>query len=107
MLAKHLKVGFVPVRKPGKLPYTHISESYELEYGVNELQIHEDAIEEGDKVLIHDDLLATGGSALAAKRLVERLGGEVVSYSFIIELSFLNARAKLSNAAIHSLIVYE
>lgn len=106
MLADELKVGFVPIRKPGKLPFEFISESYELEYGVNELQMHTDAIHKGDKVLIHDDLLATGGSALAAARLVERLGGEVVFYSFIIELGFLDARAKLEDAAIGSLIVF-
>ena len=104
-LAEALNASFVPVRKPGKLPAETISESYELEYGVDSLEIHKDAIKKGDKVLIHDDLIATGGTALAASKLVERLGGEIIGYSFIIELSFLKGRAKLSNNKVESILI--
>lgn len=104
MLAKELGIGFVPVRKSGKLPFKTYKESYELEYGANQLEIHIDAIVPGDKVLIHDDLIATGGSALAAKRLVEKCGGEVVQYNFIIELDFLKGREALANTLTTSLI---
>ena len=106
MLALDLHAGFVPVRKPNKLPAEKISESYELEYGTDLLEIHKDAIQPGERVIIHDDLIATGGSAAATTRLVEKLGGEVVGYSFIIELSFLNGGEKLTqNVPVHSLIV--
>ena len=98
-VAHNLNAGFVPVRKPGKLPFKTIEQTYELEYGTDMLEIHSDAIPEGSKVLIHDDLIATGGSAEAATKLVERLGGEVVGYSFIMELSFLDGRQKLSEKA--------
>lgn len=91
-LAQDLNAAFVPVRKPGKLPHETISESYELEYGVDQMEIHKDAIFEGAKVLIHDDLIATGGTASAASKLVERLGGKVIGYSFIIEISALKGR---------------
>lgn len=96
-IASELKIPFVPVRKQGKLPYDTISISYELEYGKSVLEIHKDAIKKGDKVLIHDDLLATGGTAEAASKLVEDLGGVVIGYSFLIHLSFLPGMAKLSN----------
>ena len=104
-IAEVLNASFVPIRKPGKLPAEVISESYELEYGTDSLEIHKDAIKKGDRVLIHDDLIATGGTALAATKLVERLGGEIIGYSFIIELSFLNGRAKLSNNTIESILI--
>ena len=104
MLAKELGMGFVPVRKPGKLPFVTYSETYELEYGSNVLEIHTDAIKPGEKVVIHDDLMATGGSALAAKRLVEKCGGEVVHYSFIIELAFLKGRNSLDNNSISTIL---
>lgn len=105
-MAQDLNAGFVPVRKPGKLPADTISETYALEYGEDSLELHSDAIKPGSKVIIHDDLIATGGSAGAATRLIERLGGEVVAYSFIMELSFLNGRDTLSSKApIESIII--
>lgn len=107
MLAKELNLGFVPVRKPGKLPFKTHKESYDLEYGSNSLEIHVDAIKAGEKVVIHDDLMATGGSALAAKRLVEKCGGEVVHYSFIIELAFLMGRTSLQTANVSSIITID
>ena len=94
-LAYRLGVGFVPIRKPGKLPAEKISETYELEYGHNTLEIHLDAIEKGQRVLVVDDLLATGGTAKASCNLIEKLGGEVVGLAFIVELSFLNGRKKI------------
>ena len=107
MLANELKAGFVPVRKPGKLPAEKESQTYQLEYGLDKIEIHKDAISKGDKVLIHDDLLATGGTAEAACKLVEKLGGDVVQISFIVELSFLNGREKLRRYKVNSLITYE
>jgi len=107
MLANRLNAGFVPIRKPGKLPAKKIAEEYELEYGTDKIEIHEDAIQAGDKVLIHDDLLATGGTMEAACRLVEKLGGEVVQISFIIELLFLHGREKLKNYDVHSLVQFD
>ncbi|RNC85368.1 MAG: adenine phosphoribosyltransferase [Balneola sp.] len=105
-IASKLNAGFVPIRKPGKLPAEAISESYELEYGQDSLEIHKDAFPENSKVIIHDDLIATGGSAAAATRLVERLGGEVIGYSFIIELGFLNGRDALKkHITVESLII--
>ncbi|MBX3008446.1 MAG: adenine phosphoribosyltransferase [Melioribacteraceae bacterium] len=106
VLAEKLDAGFVPIRKPGKLPSEKIAESYSLEYGTDSIEIHKDAISPGDKVLLHDDLLATGGTMEAAVKLIERLGGEVVQISFIIELDFLNGREKLSKYEIHSLLHY-
>lgn len=94
-LALALDAGFVPIRKPGKLPAETVSASYELEYGENTVEIHKDALPEGARVLIHDDLIATGGSAKAATELVQKLGGEVAGYSFIIELEFLKGRKLL------------
>lgn len=107
MLAEKLNCGFVPVRKPNKLPAPKISETYFLEYGEDKIEIHKDAIQHGDRVLLHDDLLATGGTMEAACKLIEKLGGSVVHISFLIELSFLNGRNKLSNYNVESLIVYE
>ena len=107
MLANELKAGFVPIRKPGKLPAERESQTYQLEYGLDKIEIHKDAISEGDKVLIHDDLLATGGTAEAACKLVEKLGGKVEQLSFIVELSFLSGREKLRNYNVNSLIIYE
>lgn len=106
-LAEKLGCGFVPVRKPNKLPAERISESYYLEYGEDKIEIHKDAIQKGDRVLMHDDLLATGGTMEAACKLIEKLGGEVVQISFIIELSFLNGRDKLKNYEVNSLVVYD
>lgn len=107
LLAEKLNVGFIPVRKPGKLPAETEKMTYALEYGTDTIEIHKDAIKRGEKVLIHDDLIATGGTACASATLVEKLGGEVVQLSFIIELSFLNGRDKLKNYDVKSLIQYE
>ena len=107
MLANELKAGFVPVRKPGKLPAEKESQTYQLEYGLDKIEIHKDAISNRDRVLIHDDLLATGGTAEAACKLVEKLGGKVVQISFLIELAFLNGREKLRSYKVDSLISYE
>lgn len=106
-LAEKLGAGFVPVRKPGKLPAATVSESYILEYGTDSIEIHKDAIAPGDKILLHDDLLATGGTMEAACKLVEKLGAEIIQISFLIELSFINGREKLKNYEVHSLINYD
>lgn len=106
-LAEKLSAGFVPIRKPGKLPADTISESYTLEYGTDSIEIHKDAIERGDKVLLHDDLLATGGTMEAACKLIEKLGGEVIQITFLIELSFLNGRQKLKKYEVEALIKFE
>lgn len=106
LLAEHYNAGFIPVRKPGKLPYTTISESYDLEYGTDAVEIHIDAIKKGERVLIHDDVLATGGTAKAVCQLVERLGGEIVQCNFIIQLDFLNGKDKLANYNITSILQY-
>ncbi|MHB1413516.1 MAG: adenine phosphoribosyltransferase [Thermoleophilia bacterium] len=106
-LAYTLGAGFVPARKPGKLPYETIAAEYELEYGTDSLEIHEDAIGPGTRVLVHDDLLATGGTARAKCDLVEKLGGEVVGVAFIVELSFLAGRNKLKDYDLMSLIKVE
>ena len=106
ILAERLNVGFIPVRKPGKLPAETEKEFYDLEYGKDSIEIHKDAISPGDKVLIHDDLLATGGTAKAAINLVEKLGGEVVQILFLIELSFLNGREKLKGYNVKALVDY-
>jgi len=105
-LAYRLGCGFVAARKPGKLPWETVSAEYELEYGVDSLELHADAIGKGARVLIHDDLLATGGTARAKVNLVEQLGGEVVGVVFVIELAFLNGREKLAGYDVHSLIQY-
>lgn len=106
LLASHLNAGFVPIRKPGKLPSKTLSETYQLEYGTDMLEIHVDGIEKGDMVLVHDDVLATGGTAQAACKLVERLGGEIVQCNFLIELDFLNGREKISAYNCQSLFQY-
>lgn len=106
-VAYELNIGFVPVRKPNKLPRKTISYSYDLEYGSNTLEIHEDAIKPGQKVLIIDDLLATGGTTEAAIKLVEKLGGEVVGCAFLIELVDLKGREKLCKYDIKALMQYE
>ncbi len=106
MLAERLNVGFVPVRKPGKLPAETEREFYDLEYGKDSIEIHKDAIQKGDRVLIHDDLLATGGTAKAAINLVEKLGGEVVEVLFLVELSFLKGRDKLKGYNVKALVDY-
>jgi adenine phosphoribosyltransferase len=106
-LAYHLGAGFVPVRKPKKLPSEKTAISYALEYGEDTLEIHTDAIRAGDHVLIADDLLATGGTARAVVDLVEGLGGTVVGLAFVIELEFLPGRAKLAGYEIHSLLKYQ
>lgn len=105
-MAYKLGCGFVPARKPGKLPFRSVREEYSLEYGSSALEIHEDAIRRGEKVLVVDDLLATGGTALAAARLVERLGGQVAAIEFLVELSFLKGRDRLPGYPVHSLITY-
>lgn len=105
-VAIEIGAGFVPVRKPGKLPRATISEKYDLEYGSNELQIHEDAIKPGQKVVIVDDLLATGGTVAATIKMVERLGGEVVGCAFVIELADLNGKELLKDYNVFTLLQY-
>ena len=104
IVAYDLNAGFVPVRKPGKLPAETVEQSYALEYGTDKLQVHRDAITPGEKVLIVDDLVATGGTARATAQLIEQLGGEVVGMGFIIELTFLEPRKRLSDYRLESLI---
>lgn len=106
-LAYQLGAGFVPARKPNKLPAVKESVSYDLEYGQDALEIHQDAIGPGNKVLIVDDLLATGGTAKATVDLIEKLKGEIVALSFLIELTFLNGREKLSGYDVHSFLKYD
>ncbi|MBU2512878.1 adenine phosphoribosyltransferase [bacterium] len=106
-LADRLNCGFVLIRKKGKLPGKTISESYELEYGTDELEIHVDAINPGEKVLIVDDLLATGGTLKAAADLIKKVGGEIIGLSCIIELLGLNGREKLGQLPFHSLVTYD
>ncbi len=106
-MAYQLGCGFAPVRKPGKLPAPTASETYELEYGTDEVQIHRDAVGSGTRVLIVDDLLATGGTAAATARLIERLGGTVAGLAFLIELDFLNGRAALGGYDLTALIHYD
>ena len=106
-LAYRLNAGFVPIRKPKKLPGKVASVSYQLEYGTDSMEIHEDAIQPGQRVLVCDDLLATGGTAAAAVKLVEQLGGKVAGAAFAVELSFLNGRAKLPGVDVFSLLAYD
>ena len=106
MLAEKLNAGFIPIRKPGKLPADVIKQSYDLEYGTDTIEMHKDSICKGDRVLLHDDLLATGGTAAAACSLVEKMGGKVVLVSFLIELDFLCGRENLKGYKIHSLLNY-
>ncbi len=105
-VAYNLNAGFVPVRKPGKLPAATVAETYELEYGSDKLEMHADAITPGERVLIVDDVVATGGTALATAKLVEGRGGQVIGFGFIIELTFLPGREKLAGYDIESLIRY-
>lgn len=105
-IAAKLGVGFVPIRKKGKLPFKTTSISYDLEYGVDTLEIHSDAIRNGEKVLLVDDLLATGGTMSAAAKLVEKLGGEVIGVSFLIELGILGGKNKLGGYDMHTVISY-
>jgi adenine phosphoribosyltransferase len=105
-VAYHLGTGFAPVRKPGKLPHEKESVSYDLEYGSDTLEIHVDAVLEGARVLVVDDLLATGGTAAGTAQLIEKIGGHVVGYSFVIELAFLSGRKALGNRKINALIEY-
>ncbi len=105
-MAYRLGRGFIPVRKPGKLPYRTIQESYALEYGTNTVEIHEDAVDPGQRVLVVDDLLATGGTAEATGKLIRRLGGVVAAYLFVVELSFLNGRPRFQDAPVLSLVQY-
>ncbi len=97
-LAQDLQSGFVPVRKPGKLPYETISYNYQLEYGSDTLEIHEDAIKKGDNVIIHDDLIATGGTAMACARLIEKLGGNIIGFSFIMQIDSLKGYKTLKES---------
>jgi adenine phosphoribosyltransferase len=106
-LAYRLNAGFIPVRKPKKLPWKTASVSYQLEYGMDTLEIHQDAIKPGQRVLISDDLLATGGTAAATADLVRKLGGEVIGASFAVELTFLNGRHKLPGIDVFSMIQYD
>ena len=105
-LAERLGAGFVAARKPGKLPWRTVSAKYALEYGFDALELHADAIGKGQRVLVHDDVLATGGTSAAKCELVERLGGEVVGVLFLIELDFLHGRERLGAYDVHSLITY-
>lgn len=107
LLADRLVAGFVPVRKAGKLPGPTETVAYALEYGTDQLAIHRDAITPGERVLIHDDLLATGGTARATAQLVEKLGGEVIQVSFLVELSFLHGRRQLTDYPVRSVICYD
>ncbi|HET9061448.1 MAG TPA: adenine phosphoribosyltransferase [Acidimicrobiales bacterium] len=106
-VAYHLGAGFVPVRKKGKLPASVYSDTYELEYGFDTLEVHTDSLEPGERALVVDDVLATGGTAAATCRLVEKLGGEAVGFGCVIELGFLNGRDKLGELAVEALVSYE
>ncbi|MDQ3934445.1 MAG: adenine phosphoribosyltransferase [Actinomycetota bacterium] len=106
-VAARLGAGFVPARKPGKLPRETSSVEYALEYGTDSLEVHLDALAGGSRVLVHDDLLATGGTAGACCRLVESAGAEVAGCAFVVELGFLGGRAKLEGREVHSLVVYD
>jgi len=106
-LAYRLNAGFVPVRKPGKLPAATVKVEYELEYGSNALEVHKDAVQKGQRVLIVDDLLATGGTAEATARLATSLGGEIAGLAFVVELDFLNGREKLKPYNVFSLLHYD
>lgn len=106
-LARELGAGFVLARKPGKLPWDTVRAEYLLEYGTDALEVHSDAVADGARVLVHDDLLATGGTADALCRLVEQLGGVVVGCAFVIELTFLQGRERLAGRDVHSLVTYD
>jgi adenine phosphoribosyltransferase len=106
-LARELGVGFVPARKPGKLPRETVSVTYMLEYGPDELQLHVDALTGGARVLVHDDVLATGGTSKAKIDLVEQLGGNVVACAYVVELAFLEGRRRLAGHDVHALVRYD
>jgi adenine phosphoribosyltransferase len=106
-IAARCGAGFIPVRKPGKLPFETTSVSYELEYGIDELHMHVDALRSGSRVLLHDDLIATGGTMAAIEQLVEKAGAEVVGISFLMELSFLGGRERLRSSEVFSLIRFD
>ncbi|WP_209590816.1 adenine phosphoribosyltransferase [Methanococcus voltae] len=106
-IATKLNLGFVPVRKPGKLPFQTHNVDYDLEYGTDKLEVHVDGIQKGQRIAVVDDLLATGGTALATSRLMEKVGGEVACLNFIIELTELEGRKKLNKYDIQSLVTYE
>jgi adenine phosphoribosyltransferase len=106
-LARELQAGFVLARKPGKLPHATVRAEYLLEYGTDALELHSDAVAAGSRVLVHDDLLATGGTAKALCELVEQLGGQVVGCAFLIELAFLDGRERLGGYPVHALIAYD
>jgi|TARA_B110001469_G_scaffold127650_1_gene149515 adenine phosphoribosyltransferase len=106
LLAQSLNVPFVPVRKPGKLPRKVITQSFDLEYGSDVLELHEDAIQPGDKILIHDDVLATGGTAEAVCKMVESLGGQIVQCNFIIKLDFLEGSKKIESYPVYAALRY-
>ena len=105
-VADRLGAGFIPVRKPGKLPSKTVRQTYALEYGTDSLEMHEDAVTQGQRVLVVDDLLATGGTARATADLIERVGGEVHAFAFLIELLALNGRAKLGDHGVHAVLQY-
>jgi adenine phosphoribosyltransferase len=107
LVARGLQIPFIPIRKQGKLPWTRLSESYALEYGEGVLEAHDDAARAGDRVVIVDDLLATGGTAAASARLIERLGAHVVGFGFVVELGFLEGRRRLGNTPVESLLIYD
>lgn len=107
VLAYRLRAGFVPVRKPGKLPAQTIREEYKLEYGSDAVEVHTDALKKGERVLLHDDLLATGGTIAATCKLVERLGGVIAGVSFLIELRFLKGRDRLQGYDVFSIVEYD
>ena len=106
-VACELGAGFVPVRKPGKLPAEAIAETFDLEYGQDSLEVHRDAIREGQQVLLVDDLLATGGTAAATVQLIRRLGGQVMGAAFLVELEFLNGRSRLPDVEVRSVLQYQ
>ncbi|HEY3286627.1 MAG TPA: adenine phosphoribosyltransferase [Gemmatimonadaceae bacterium] len=105
-VAQQLGVSLIPVRKPGKLPFRRVREEYALEYGTDALEMHEDALGAGARVLVVDDVLATGGTAAATRRLVERAGGTVVAFSFVIDLTFLNGRQQLVGSSVDAIVEY-
>jgi adenine phosphoribosyltransferase len=105
-VAQRINAGFIPIRKPGKLPSKTLKESYALEYGTDALEVHEDAVDKGQRVLIVDDVLATGGTAAAAAQLVRKLGGDLHGLAFLIELEFLNGRSKLGSEDVFSVLQY-
>lgn len=106
-VATTLNAGFIPLRKPGKLPFETVSETYQLEYGMDSLEVHTDGVAEGERVLLVDDVIATGGTAAAAVRLLRNIGADVVGFAVFIELAFLNGAEKIDGVPIHALIRYD